>query len=226
MTAPARLSSIQVGAARTHGTRGAADPLEREWRTAYYKEPVSGPVRLLRLGLAGDEQYHRDVHGGPHMAVLSYSAEHYPGWRAELGIPGMGAGGFGENFTISGLDERTVCIGDTFAIGTARLQVASPRGPCNAIAKRWKNPHMVRLVTASGRTGWYSRVLEEGDVTAGDEVRLIDRLHPELPVARVFRLRIEPQLSPADVAALTTCEALSPDWRAKFVKLTAAGSSS
>lgn len=222
MSAPARLSSIQVGTVRMQGTPGAADPLEREWKTAYYKDPVTGPVRVGRLGLAGDHQY-SDDHGGPHVAVLSYSADHYPQWRQELGIPEMGPGGFGENFTVTGLEEGTVCIGDVLAVGEARLQVASPRGPCNAIARRWKNPHMVKLVTANGRSGWYSRVLEEGNATAGDEVKLIDRPFPQWSVARVFRLKVEPQLSPEDVMALATCELLAPEWRKKFVKHAGSG---
>lgn len=217
MTAAARLSSIQVGIVRPQGTPGAADPLERAWTTAYYKDPVAGPVRVGLLGLAGDQQ-HSDMHGGPHMAVLSYSAEHYPLWRTELGIPEMGAGGFGENFTVTGLDENALCIGDVVAVGDVRLQIASPRGPCNAIAKRWRNPHMVRLVTGNGRTGWYSRVLTEGHATAGDDVTILERTLPHWTVARVFRLRHEPQLAPDEVAALAACELLGPDWRMKFAK--------
>ncbi len=217
MTASARLSSIQVGTIRPQGTPGAADPLEREWTTAYYKDPVAGPVRVGRLGLDGDQQY-SDDHGGPHMALLTYSGDHYPMWRAELGIPVMGPGGFGENFTVSGLDENTVCVGDVFTVGQAVFQVASPRGPCNAIARRWKNPHMVKLVTANGRTGWYSRVLEEGHATAGDEVKRIGHPLPEFTVARVFRLRHEPQLAVDEVAALAACELLAPDWREKFAR--------
>src|SRR5262249_47371619 len=144
-----------------HGTPGAADPLEQPWTSAYYKDPVTGPVKLGRLGLEGDQQADRRVHGGPDMAVLAYSIDHYPVWRRELGIESMGPGGFGENFAVAGRDERTVCVGDVIAIGDARLQVSQPRGPCANISRRWKRADLLKRVTENGRSGWYLRVLDE-----------------------------------------------------------------
>jgi MOSC domain-containing protein YiiM len=191
MAEPPRLVSIQVGRPRTHGDPDATDPLERAWTSAYVKDPVQGPRRLSRTQLEGDEQYDLDSHGGPQMAVLAYSAEHYPRWRAELGLDAMGPGGFGENFTIAGLDEDRVSIGDTFEIGTARVQVSQPRGPCANISRRWKSKELLQRATETARIGWYLRVLEEGTVEAGQEVALVDRPHPELTVARAFRVRRE-----------------------------------
>jgi MOSC domain-containing protein YiiM len=214
-----RLVSVQVGRPRTHGRPDATDPLEREWTSAYVKDPVTGPVRLTATQLAGDEQYDTASHGGPHMAVLAYAAGHYPRWREELGRPEMGPGGFGENFTIEGLDESLVCIGDRYTIGTARVQVSQPRGPCANIARRWKLATMVRRVTETGRTGWYFRVLEEGQVQAGDVVRRIGRVHPGWTVERVFRLKLAPSADRGLAAALAACAELSPPWRESFARV-------
>src|SRR5262252_2333564 len=106
VTAP-RLHAVLTGRARMHGDSSAMDPLLRAWRSAYYKEAVSGPVRAEALGLVGDEQADRRVHGGVHQAILAYALDHYAAWRDELGIAEMGPGGFGENFSVEGLDEHS-----------------------------------------------------------------------------------------------------------------------
>jgi MOSC domain-containing protein YiiM len=219
MSAVPRLVSLRVGVARTHGVPGAGDPMERAWTSAYVKDEASGPLRLSWTQLAGDQQYDTASHGGPHMAVLAYAASHYPFWREELAEPAMGPGGFGENFTLSELDEVAVSIGDSFSVGTARVQVSQPRGPCANISRRWKRPELLRRVTETGYTGWYLRVLEPGTVRAGDELRWLERPFAEWTVARVFRLRLEPDADPAAVHALADCEALSPEWRMRFAKL-------
>jgi len=219
MSVESRLASIQVGKAERHGTPNSDDPMERAWTTAFFKQPVQGPLQLSRVGLEGDEQHEKRVHGGPEMAALAYSAEHYPVWRAELGIPEMGPGGFGENLTVSGLDEERVCIGDVFEVGGARVQVSKPRGPCANISKRWKLPSLLARVTETGRTGWYLRVLEEGTVEAGQAVRLLGRPFPEWTVRRVFRLRVEPDSDPGALERVAGCEALSPSWRRQLAAL-------
>jgi MOSC domain-containing protein YiiM len=211
-----KLVSVQVGRVRTHTIPAIPDHDEREWRTAYYKDPVAGPVRAGYLGLDGDEQFDRLDHGGPHRALLGYSADHYPHWRAELGIEEIGAGGFGENLTISGQDETTVCVGDTYAIGPVRAQVSQPRGPCSNISRRWQRPDLLKRVAETSRFGWYLRVLEEGELESGMDVRLVERLYPDLNVARVFRLRVEPQLDSEMVMRLAHCEELTPGLRHKF----------
>src|SRR5262245_55324609 len=120
---------LAVGLSKPYGTEGAADPMDQPWTTAIFKEPVEGPVWLSATGLAGDQQTDDD-HGGSQMAVLGYSAEHYAVWHDELKMPFLKHGAFGENFTISRQDEQTVCIGDTYAVGDARVQVSMPRRPC------------------------------------------------------------------------------------------------
>jgi MOSC domain-containing protein YiiM len=143
-------------------------------RTAYGKRPVQGLVHVLVQGLEGDEQAWRH-HGGPEMAVLAYSADHYPLWRAELSWPELPLGGFAENLTVAGASEETVCIGDVWRAGTAVLQVASPRTSCRKMSRFWKRPGLAKAAEVSGRVGWYLRVLQEGALQAGDEVTLAER---------------------------------------------------
>ncbi len=179
-----RLTSIQVGQPRDLGTRGATDPLDGPWRSAFFKSPVSGAVWLGTTNLAGDAQADRRVHGGPDQAVLVYSADHYPTWREELRMDELSHGAFGENFTVSGQTEETVCIGDVYTVGEARVQVSKPRGPCWKIARRWRMKDLPARVAAHGWTGWYLRVLREGFVEAGMPVTLLERPDSALTVAR------------------------------------------
>lgn len=208
-----RLVSVQVGTPRAVGVRGSRDPMERFFTSAIWKEPVTGPVLVGRLGLAGDAVANTRVHGGPEQAVLMYAESHYPTWRAEWGREGLGPGAFGENLTVSGLTESTVCIGDTFEIGTARLQVSQPRQPCATLARRHRVPDLISVVRANGRSGWYLRVLREGSLQAGDELTLMDRPHPEWTVGRATRAMLGRQSAPEEARSLALCEALSPGWR-------------
>jgi MOSC domain-containing protein YiiM len=136
-------------------------------RTAIFKSPVEGPVRVTRLGLDGDAQADARHHGGPEMALLAYSATHYPHWRAFLGRD-LERGQFGENLTVSRLEEREVRIGDLFRCGTAIVGVSKPRSPCFKVGVRVGNPALVDAYLDSGRWGIYLRVVEEGVVAAGD----------------------------------------------------------
>lgn len=181
-----RLVSIQVGLPAVHGRADARGPMEREWTTAFFKEPVAGPVWLGTTNLAGDGQEDREVHGGPEKAVLAYAASHYPLWRAELGVE-LPFGGFGENFTVDGQDETTVCLADVYEVGGAIVEVSEPRLPCWKIARRWGMKRLTALVERTGRTGWYLRVLREGEVQAGDDIRLVERPLPEWTIARASR---------------------------------------
>ncbi len=190
------------------GGAGGLEPRDRPWRSAFVKLPVSGPVRVGRTNLDGDRQADRRVHGGPDMAVLCYSASHYPAWREELGLPSMPHGGFGENFTIEGQDEETVCIGDVYEVGEAVLQVSQPRGPCHKISYRWRNPELLRLVEESGRHGWYARVLLEGMVEAGQPLRLLERKNPQWSVRRAADVHWDRKLRPGDAAELALCQEL------------------
>jgi MOSC domain-containing protein YiiM len=209
----ARLVSIQVGLPAVHGAPGADDPLDQPWRTGFFKAPVAGPVWLGRLNLVGDGQANLRVHGGEDKAVLGYAASHYPLWRAELNLPDLPYGAFAENFTIAGQDEAQVCLGDVYAIGHARVQVSQPRQPCASISHRWRLPGLTQQVEATGRHGWYMRVLTEGEVVAGEPVALVERPSPEWSIARTTQAMRQRTTNPAEAAALVEVAALSAAWR-------------
>lgn len=187
--------------------------MDRPWTTGFFKEPVEGPVWLGRTNLAGDGQADRENHGGPDKAVLAYSADHYPLWRAELNRPDLPYGAFGENFTIAGLSEETVCIGDVYAIGEVRVQVSQPRQPCWKIARRWRIKDLTARVRETGRTGWYLRVLEEGYVEAGLPVALLERPFPRWTVAHATEIMHHRRENPEAAAELAACPFLSAVWR-------------
>ena len=213
------LVSIQVGQPRLID---GAVPTDRPWRSGYIKEPVGGPVWLGRTNLVGDGQGNRKVHGGPEMAALAYAADHYPRWRAELDRPDFPHGAFAENFTIAGLDERAVCVGDVYAIGAARVQVSQPRRPCASISHRWGIEHLTIRVLETGRTGWYLRVLEPGNVAPGVPVVLLDRPAPEWTIERAHAVMRHRHRDPDAAAALAACPVLSPRWRATLAEAVAA----
>jgi MOSC domain-containing protein YiiM len=213
-----KLVSVQVGRPRIVPPTGDGQPWDRPWKTAFWKEPVEGPVRVGLLQVEGDGQAAADIHGGADQAVLCYSADHYRLWRRELELPEMSPGGFGENLTIAGQDERSVCIGDVYEVGEALVQVSKPRGPCFKISWRWRRLDLLRRVEATGRHGWYVRVLREGLVEAGQPLRLEDRPHPEWTVGaagEVIRLRKQrPELA----AQLARCEALAGEDRGNLLR--------
>ena len=216
-----RLVSIQVGTPRTVGIPGAENRMEREFTSAIWKSPVSGPVHAGSLGLTGDAVYDTRDHGGPDQAVLMYAAAHYPLWRQELGRP-VGPGDFGENLSVEGLDEDTVCIGDVYQVGPARLQVSHPRQPCATLARRHQIPDMIAIVQANGRSGWYLRVLHEGWIEAGHPVQRLDRPNPDWTVRRAARAMLTRHRNPVEAAALARCRGLSDEWRERLLAATRA----
>ncbi|KIF82812.1 MOSC domain-containing protein [Noviherbaspirillum autotrophicum] len=153
---------------------------ERDHRimTAIHKQPVADAVRVKRLGLAGDEQADLTVHGGLDKAVYAYPSEHYAFWAAqrlaalkrEVPLP---PGSMGENLTLAGLLERDVWVGDRLHVGSAVLQVTEPRRPCYKFAAKMGFSHAVKMMTQSGFTGFYLRVIEEGEIATGDAVTLL-----------------------------------------------------
>ena len=154
--------------------------------SAFVKTPVDGPVRLGVMGLAGDAHVYED-HGGPDMAVLVYPHEHYAHWR-DLGIDIPDAGALAENLTVTGLVETDVHLGDIFELGTSVVQVTQPRLPCYKIAARYKRKEMAVEAQDTGFNGYLLRVLEEGDIAAGDTMRLIDREAHGVTVAEAGRV--------------------------------------
>lgn len=212
--ADASLASIQVGLPRTIGTAGAADPLDRRWTSGFFKEPVSGPVRLGRTNLQGDGQADLQHHGGPEKAVLAYSADHYGHWRQVLGLADLPPGAFGENFTIERLTEAGVCIGDTWQIGPEVLvQVSQPRQPCWKLARRWRIKNLAWQVQQLGHTGWYFRVLQEGTVEAGMPLTLRERPYPAWSVERANHVMHHDRDNLPLAAELAAIPLLSESWQ-------------
>ena len=181
---PATLHSIQVGNPKDYGFEDAVDPHDKPWKTGFFKTPIEGPAFVGTTNLSGDGQADLVNHGGVDKAVLAYSAGHYPKWREELRMPDMPCGAFGENLTIAGLSEPSVCIGDIFRIGTTIFEVSQPRQPCWKLARRWRMHELTGLVVRNGRTGWYLRVKEQGWINTGMPVVLIERPNPAWSIAR------------------------------------------
>jgi MOSC domain-containing protein YiiM len=181
---PATLYSIQVGTPQDYGFEGAVDPHDKPWKTGFFKTPIEGPVFVGKTNVAGDGQADLVNHGGVDKAVLAYSADHYPNWRNELRLPDLPYGAFGENLTIADMREETVCIGDTFRIGTAIFEVSQPRQPCWKLARRWRMHELTGMVVRNGHTGWYLRVWEQGWIEAGMPVVLVERPNPAWSIAR------------------------------------------
>ena len=207
-------------------------PREIEWRgdvvrTSIFKEPVVGPVAVRRLNLDGDEQSDLSVHGGPNKAVYAYHAEHYEFWRNELPEAELGWGSFGENLTIAGLPrEDDISIGDRLRAGSALLAVTQPRLPCFKLSARFGRADMVKRFLASGRTGLYFSVVEEGVLAAGDEVEFVSRDPGRVSVADVTRLYAHDRRDFETMRRAAALEALPEDWRQWFAERVAAATGS
>ncbi len=185
-------------------------------RTGFAKRAVTGKVHVGRTNLDGDGQADRRYHGGPDMAVLAYSADHYPSWRAELCWPELPLGGFGENLSVSGTTEHLACVGDVWRAGTALLQISSPRNPCVKISTFWGRPDLLDRVRRTSRFGWYLRVLEEGDLEAGIAVALVARPHEAWPISRVSDVMTRRREDPEAARDLAGVAALSERWKARL----------
>jgi MOSC domain-containing protein YiiM len=181
---PAMLCSIQIGTPKNYGFEDAIDTHDKPWTTGFFKMPIEGQVFVGATNLTGDGQADLINHGGIDKAVLAYSADHYSKWRNELCVPDMPYGAFGENLTIVGLSEESVCIGDIFRIGAVTFEVSQPRQPCWKLARRWRMHELTGLVVSNGRSGWYLRVLEQGWIESQMRVALIERPNPAWSIAR------------------------------------------
>ena len=195
------------------GCGNSADDHDRPWTTAFFKSPVVGPIHLTNTGIIGDGQADRENHGGIDKAVLAYSADHYSVWRRQLNLPDMPFGGFGENLTIEGIDETTVCIGDLWQAGDVTFQVSQPRQPCWKMSRRWRIADLAQQVIHNGRSGWYLRVLTDGDLAARTPLTLVERPHPDWTIALASRIMHHDKHDLAAAAALALLPELSTSWR-------------
>jgi MOSC domain-containing protein YiiM len=191
----------------------------RSVTTGIYKEPVEGRVALRKLNLDADRQADLTVHGGEHKAVYCYPAEHYGYWKNELPGRELAMGMFGENFTVQGLLEEDVHLGDRFRVGSAEVVVTQPRLPCYKLGVRFGSDHMVKRFLASGRGGFYLAVTREGEVGAGDEITVISRDANAVPVSEITRLYVAKRYVTEELALLERImmvTALPEDWKRYF----------
>jgi MOSC domain-containing protein YiiM len=207
-----RILSINVGL-----------PREVQWRgktvtTSIFKAPISGRIRVNRLNVAGDQQSDLTVHGGPDKAVYVYPAEHYAFWRAELPGVALSWGAFGENLTTEGLLEDAIRIGDILQIGTAEFSVTQPRMPCFKLGIRFDRADMVKRFLLSGRTGFYLNVFQEGEVGAGDQVRVIGHDRAAITVADIVGLYAADGANQDLLYRASELPALPESWRDYFRK--------
>ena len=205
-----RLHSVNVSQPRDVACDG------KTVRTGIFKEPVQGRIWLRKLGLDGDGHGDLAVHGGVDKAVYAYPIEHYEYWTRELERDELPFGQFGENVTVEGLLEEQVHIGDVFQIAGAQVQVTQPRVPCFKLGLRMGLATFPRLFLASERSGFYLRVIKEGDIGAGDQIDRI-RLDPaRLSIKEVHHLYYFDNSNRQGVMRVLEVAALSDSWRESF----------
>ena len=209
----ARLLSVNVGLPRDIEWKG------RTVHTGIWKNPVRGRCRVGRLNLDGDGQGDLGGHGGEQRATFVYQIESYRYWQEQLKRTDFVHGQFGENFTIEGLPDDAVCIGDRYQIGSALFEVTQPRVTCYRVGIRTNEPRMPALLTSSGRPGFYFRVLREGEVGAGDEIVKVGEANERMSVAEINALLYSPNHARDRLERALRIEALSPGWRSSFEAL-------
>src|SRR3954452_4735726 len=215
MTARARLLSVNVGLPRDIQWKG------RTVHTGIWKDPVPGRSRVGRLNLTGDAQGGLAGHGGEQRAVFVYQIESHRYWQEQLGRSDLVPGQVGENFTVEGLPDDAVCIGNRYRIGSALFEVTQPRVTCYRVGIRMNEPRMPALLTSSGRPGFYFRVLQEGWVGAGDEIVKVGEANERMTVAEINALLYSPNHARDRLQRALRIEALSRGWRSSFEALLA-----
>lgn len=186
--------------------------------TAIFKQPVEGEVEVAELGLVGDEQADKQVHGGVDKAVYAYDEGDYDWWQGELDGRDLSPGEFGENLTVRGLPSDKVGIGDRYRIGSVLLEVTQPRQPCAKLGVRMQMPTFVKQFHEAYRPGFYLRVIEPGTLQAGDQIELVERLDDTLSIAEIYKLHFDASANTEALAHAANLTRLSESWRSDFRK--------
>ena len=205
-----RLRSVNVGLPRDIAWRGETV------RTAVWKESVQGRRMVRRLNIDGDKQGDLAGHGGIYRAVFVYQMDSYHYWERHFGRQDFVFGQFGENFTVDGLSDEEVCIGDHYRIGSALFEVTQPRVTCYRVGMRMNEPQMAALLVSHHRPGFYFRVLQEGEVEAGDEIVKVADGPEQMTVAEMDGILYLAQRSREQLERALRIPALSPGWQASF----------
>lgn len=202
-----RLQALLIGDVRPLGPRGIPSGIA--------KRRVDQPIALGPQGLAGDAQGDTKHHGGAEKALHHYPLDHYLTWASEIGHRDVlaSAGAFGENLSTLGLTEDNVAVGDVFALGIAIIEVSQGRQPCWKLNERFAQPDMARRVQASGRTGWYYRVVKPGEVAPNSRLELIDRAAPSWTIRRIWQVFYVDTLNRAELELLAELPQLAEGWR-------------
>jgi len=209
----ARLISLNVGLPRDVAWRG------HTVHTAVWKTPIQGRRKVRRFNIDGDGQGDLNGHGGEQRAVLVYQLDSYSYWQSQLHRDNFTFGQFGENFTVDGLSDQEVCIGDRYRIGDAVFEVSQPRVTCYRVGIRMNEPQMASLLVAHDRPGFYLRVLEEGELEAGDEIVQVSVGPERMTVSEVNALLYKPGHPRDQVTRALRVPALSRGWQASFKAL-------
>jgi MOSC domain-containing protein YiiM len=204
-----KIISVNVGLPREIEIKGQMVP------TGIFKAPVTGAVHVRKLNLDGDRQADLNVHGGIDKAVYLYPSEHYEFWQRELGGR-LGWSAFGENLTIEGLSETTICVGDQLEIGTAVLQVTQPRLPCFKLAAKFQRDDIIKRFLDSRRTGFYARVLKEGSLEAGDPITVLQHDPAHLTIHELTDLYLTKRPEASHIQRALSSPALAESWRKHF----------
>jgi MOSC domain-containing protein YiiM len=202
-TTTARVISVNVGTVREFEYRG------RPAKSAIWKSPVIGRIAARGVNLDGDQQADRKAHGGPDKAIYTYAVEDIRWWEQQIGRS-LEYGEFGENLTTEGIDVNNAIVGERWQIGTTVLEVSEPRIPCWRLSVRMHDEMFPRRFTEARRPGTYLRIVVEGDVGAGDEIRLVERPDHNLTILDVFRIFTRDR---DEIHRLVAVPQMSEGWR-------------
>ncbi len=205
--------SIQIGLPKVyqHVVEGD-DGEDRAWSSGIFKRVVEGPVWLGKTNLTGDGQADLVHHGGSDRALLLYSADHYPWWTQQFGHD-IEFGSFGENLSVTGIDEHSVCLGDRWASDEIEIEISQPRLPCFKLARRMSKPGLNVTVMENRKGGWYARTLRTGNVMKGQKLELLERRHPDWTIDRAFDVFIHEKRDSSVLQALVDIPELSQLWQ-------------
>ncbi|WP_077213146.1 MOSC domain-containing protein [Bacillus dakarensis] len=225
MTKP-YIEKLLVGKVKKIGQPDAEPLMDKQWESAMFKKSVEGKIWLGVTGLAGDEVADTKNHGGIEKAIFAYPITHYDFWEKELHLDTIEIGAMGENLAVNGMNEQSVCLGDTYQFGEGIIQVSQPRQPCWKPARRFRIVDFALKIQQSGRTGWYFRILKEAYVHDKLELNLLERPCPEWTIAKCNEVMHVKKDDLQLAKELASCEFLADSWKETLSKRLAGESSS